>query len=95
MKISADKTTMRLLMMFCCNLALLYFSNKYLTRWRSEERSINLHVIAAMMSVVPLVLALAILFSAAIWQRLLAVLLCLLPLSALFAAVQIILKHLA
>lgn len=95
MKISPDKKALRLLIMFCCNLALLYFTNKYFTRWRSEERSINLHVIAAMISVLPLALAPAVLLRGTIWQRLAAVILSILPIAVLFAAVQIMLKHLS
>ena len=95
MKISPDKTTLRLLIMFCCNLALLYFTNKYLTRWRSEERSINLHVVAAMIAVLPLALAPVILFRGAIWQRIAAVILSIIPATVLWETVQVLLKHLS
>jgi hypothetical protein len=94
MKISPDRSTIRLLIIFCGNLVLLYFTNKYLTRWRSEERSINLHAVAAMIAVVPLVLAPAIVFRGAIWQRMAAAVLSIFPVAVFWNAVQVLLKHL-
>ncbi len=81
--------------MLAGNLALLYFSNKYLTTWRSDERAINLHVIAAMISVLPLTLAPAILLRGANWQRVAAIILSILPITVLWEALQVLLKHIA
>ena len=92
MKASRSKTGFRLAVMFFFNIALLYFTNKYLSTWRSENRKIRLHEIAAMMSVVPLILAVATLFGGTIWQRLVTVVFCVLPAAILLAAVQVLLK---
>ena len=87
MKMLAEKMNLRLLAMLCLNGLLFYFENKYLTRWRSEERSANLHLIAAMIATVPLILALTVLFRGTLWQRLAGVVLSILPVAVLWSTI--------
>ena len=84
MKLLAEKMNLRLLAMLCLNCFLFYFENKYLTRWRSEERSANLNLIAAMIVIVPLILALTVLWRGNLWQRLAGILLSILPVAVLW-----------
>ena len=94
MKAKSSLANPRLVVMLTSNLILFFVVEKQVF-WRSVEREIYLTNLAAMISVIPLVLCVPVVVGGKVWHRWAALMLAVYPVIIFFATVSDMLKYLS